>query len=141
MKKGNTVQQFLKKALEILWKYFIEPRSIEMEQLMYVKEDLIIPHHHSFYNCIATKARGNSGILFNFDVHDYVSLLSNSTIEKDESHAGKVVLRSWYENNKHIFPASHWKPYVTEKKWDKYKSWWAPWGEWPWFLPASPTCL
>ncbi|XP_015266017.1 PREDICTED: protein FAM50A-like, partial [Gekko japonicus] len=36
------------------------------------------------------------------------------------SHAGKVVLRSWYEKNKHIFPASRWEPYDPEKKWDKY---------------------
>nr|XP_026236835.1 protein FAM50A [Urocitellus parryii] len=60
------------------------------------------------------------GPLFNFDVHDDVRLLSDATVEKDESHAGKVVLRSWYEKNKHIFPASRWEPYDPEKKWDKY---------------------
>ncbi|KFP30062.1 Protein FAM50A, partial [Colius striatus] len=37
-----------------------------------------------------------------------------------QSHAGKVVLRSWYEKNKHIFPASRWEPYDPEKRWDKY---------------------
>lgn len=31
-----------------------------------------------------------------------------------------MVLRSWYEKNKHIFPASRWEPYDPEKKWDKY---------------------
>ncbi|CAD7682945.1 unnamed protein product [Nyctereutes procyonoides] len=124
-------------------------RSAGVEQLMYIKEDLIIPHHHSFYDFIVTKARGKSGKcarqpcpfpstsgpsaagrpdssslpagpLFNFDVHDDVRLLSDATVEKDESHAGKVVLRSWYEKNKHIFPASRWEPYDPEKKWDKY---------------------
>ncbi|XP_027694777.1 protein FAM50A isoform X2 [Vombatus ursinus] len=129
MKKGNTMQQFLQKTLEILRKDFSELRSLGpwarkrsagVEQLMYIKEDLIIPHHHSFYDFIVTKARGKSGPLFNFDVHDDVRLLSDATIEKDESHAGKVVLRSWYEKNKHIFPASRWEPYDPEKKWDKY---------------------
>ncbi|CAM5131750.1 unnamed protein product [Natator depressus] len=148
MKKGNTMQQFLQKALEILRKDFSElrlrggvagaganwggglrlaflttaphPRSAGVEQLMYIKEDLIIPHHHSFYDFIVTKARGKSGPLFNFDVHEDVRLLSDATVEKDESHAGKVVLRSWYEKNKHIFPASRWEPYDPEKKWDKY---------------------
>ncbi|XP_054859428.1 protein FAM50A isoform X1 [Eublepharis macularius] len=120
MKKGNTIQQFLQKALEILRKDFSELRSAGVEQLMYIKEDLIIPHHHSFYDFIVTKARGKSGPLFNFDVHDDVRLLSDATVEKDESHAGKVVLRSWYEKNKHIFPASRWEPYDPEKKWDKY---------------------
>ncbi|XP_060102201.1 protein FAM50A-like [Heteronotia binoei] len=120
MKKGNTIQQFLQKALEILRKDFSELRSAGVEQLMYIKEDLIIPYHHSFYDFIVTKARGKSGPLFNFDVHDDVRLLSDATVEKDESHAGKMVLRSWYEKNKHIFPASRWEPYDPEKKWDKY---------------------
>ncbi|KAE8581844.1 hypothetical protein XENTR_v10019840 [Xenopus tropicalis] len=120
MKKGNSIQQFLQKALEILRKDFSELRSAGVEQLMYIKEDLIIPHHHSFYDFIVTKARGKSGPLFNFDVHEDVRLLSDATVEKDESHAGKVVLRSWYEKNKHIFPASRWEPYDPEKKWDKY---------------------
>ncbi|XP_072483388.1 protein FAM50A [Notamacropus eugenii] len=120
MKKGNTMQQFLQKALEILRKDFSELRSAGVDQLMYVKEDLIIPHHHSFYDFIITKARGKSGPLFNFDVHDDVRLLNDATVEKDESHSGKVVLKSWYGKNKHIFPASRWEPYDPEKKWDKY---------------------
>lgn len=120
MKKGNTIQQFLQKGLEILRKDFSELRSAGVEQLMYIKEDLIIPHHHTFYDFIVTKARGKSGPLFSFDVHEDVRLLSDATVEKDESHAGKVVLRSWYEKNKHIFPASRWEPYDPEKKWDKY---------------------
>lgn len=33
------------------------------------------------------------------------------------------MLRSWYEKNKHIFPASRWEPYDPEKKWDKYTVW------------------
>ncbi|XP_006870610.1 PREDICTED: protein FAM50B [Chrysochloris asiatica] len=118
--KGSTVQQFLKKALQSLRKDFRELRAAGVEQLMYIKEDLILPHHHTFYDFIITKARGKSGPLFNFDVHDDVRLLSDATMEKDESHAGKVVLRSWYEKNKHIFPASRWEPYDPEKKWDRY---------------------
>ncbi|KAA0707294.1 Protein FAM50A [Triplophysa tibetana] len=120
MKKGNTMQQFLQRALEVLRKDFSELRSAGVEHLMYIKEDLIIPHHHSFYDFIVTKARGKSGPLFNFDVHEDIRLVNDATVEKDESHAGKVVLRSWYEKNKHIFPASRWEPYDPEKKWDKY---------------------
>ena len=30
-------------------------------------------------------------------------------MEKDESHAGKVIHRTWYDKNKHIFPASRWE--------------------------------
>lgn len=87
---------------------------------MYVKEDLIIPHHFSFYDLIVTKARGKSGPLFHFDVHDDIRLVGDTRIEKDESHPGKVVERSWYEKNKHIFPASRWEIYDEKKKWEKY---------------------
>lgn len=120
MRKGSTVRQFLKQALQGLRRDFRELRAVGVEQLMYVKEDLILPYYHTFYDFIVAKARGKSGPLFSFDVHDDVWLLSDATMEKDESHAGKVVLRSWYEKNKHIFPASRWKPYDPEKKWDRY---------------------
>jgi protein FAM50 len=68
-----------------------------------------VHQHHTFYDFIINKARGKSGPLFNFDVHDDVRLLADATREKDESHAGKVVERSWYQRNKHIFPASRWE--------------------------------
>lgn len=69
----------------------------------------VYEQHYTFYDFIVNKARGKSGPLFNFDVHDDVRLLADATVEKDESHAGKVVERSWYQRNKHIFPASRWE--------------------------------
>eukprot|EP00976_Prorocentrum_cordatum_P003996 78117-Prorocentrum_minimum.AAC.1 len=47
--------------------------------------------------------------LFNFDVHEDVRMVNDASVEKDESHAGKVVERHWYDKNKHIFPASRWE--------------------------------
>lgn len=120
MRKGNSIYQFLQKCLEILRKEFHELRAVTGDQLMYVKEDLIIPHHYTFYDFIVTKARGKSGPLFSFDVHDDVRLVGDATVEKDESHAGKVLLRSWYERNKHIFPASRWEPYDPTRNYEKY---------------------
>eukprot|EP00057_Strongylocentrotus_purpuratus_P028810 XP_011683284.1 PREDICTED: protein FAM50A-A isoform X2 [Strongylocentrotus purpuratus] len=120
MKKGDTIQRFLQKCLENLKRDFHELKAVSVEQMVYIKEDLIIPHHYSFYDFIVTKARGKSGPLFNFDVHEDIRMTSDATVEKDESHAGKVVLRHWYERNKHIFPASRWEPFDPEKKWDKY---------------------
>ena len=51
LKKGNTIQQFLYKVLEQLRKenQFNELRIITVDQLMYVKEDIILPHHYTFY--------------------------------------------------------------------------------------------
>lgn len=120
MKKGHTIYHFLQKCLEMLRKEFSELKTVTADQLMYVKEDLILPHHYSFYDLIVTKARGKSGPLFTFDVHDDVRLVNDAGLEKEDSHAGKVLLRSWYERNKHIFPASRWDPYDPTKVYDKY---------------------
>jgi protein FAM50 len=121
VRKGNTIQQFLQKCLDVLRSEFNELRVATVDQLMYVKEDMIIPQHYSFYDLIVTKARGKSGPLFEFDVHEDVRLLHDASREKNESHAGKVVLRSWFERNKHIFPSSRWEPYDAGKKYDTSK--------------------
>ncbi|KAG6331480.1 hypothetical protein ID866_7612 [Astraeus odoratus] len=115
-KKGDTIGSLLEKCRQ----HFAELRGISVDNLMYVKEDLIIPHHYTFYDFIVNKARGKSGPLFNFDVHDDVRLLADATREKDESHAGKVVERGWYQRNKHIFPASRWEVYDPKKEYGKY---------------------
>lgn len=120
MKKGNTIYQFLQKALEQLRREFGELKTIMADQLMYVKEDLILPHHYSFYDFIVAKARGKSGPLFTFGVHDDIRMVSDASLEKEDSHAGKVLLRNWYERNKHIFPASRWEPFDPLKTFAKY---------------------
>jgi hypothetical protein len=61
MKKGNSIGQFLSRCLQNLRKDFPELRGASTESMMYVKEDLIIPHHHTFYEFIVTQARGKSG--------------------------------------------------------------------------------
>jgi protein FAM50 len=58
--------------------------------------------------------------LFHFDVHDDVRLTADASQEKDESHAGKVVTRNWYERNKNNFPASRWEVYDPTVIRDKY---------------------
>ncbi|KAG6918128.1 hypothetical protein DXG01_016316 [Tephrocybe rancida] len=108
-KKGDAISTFLEKCRQ----QFPELRGVSVDNLMYIK-------HHTFYDFIINKARGKSGPLFNFDVHDDVRLLADATKEKDESHAGKVVERSYYQRNKHIFPASRWEVFDPEKNYGKY---------------------
>ncbi|KAK7693452.1 hypothetical protein QCA50_003020 [Cerrena zonata] len=108
-KKGDDIAGFLEKCRQ----QFPELRGVSVDNLMYVK-------HYTFYDFIVNKARGKSGPLFNFDVHDDIRLLADATVEKDESHAGKVVERSWYNRNKHIFPASRWEVYDPEKDYGNY---------------------
>ncbi|CAH9068321.1 unnamed protein product [Cuscuta europaea] len=120
VRKGDSIGEFLRAVQQQLAPEFREVRTTSVENLLYVKEDLIIPHQHSFYELIVNKARGKSGPLFHFDVHEDVRTTADATIEKDESHAGKVVERHWYEKNKHIFPASRWEIYDPNKKFDRY---------------------
>ena len=79
------------------------------DTMLYIKEDLIIPNSLTFYELIINKARGKSGPLFTFNVHEDIRITNDASREKMDSHAGKVVERHWYEKNKHIFPASRWE--------------------------------
>eukprot|EP00930_Biecheleria_cincta_P002684 TRINITY_DN103680_c0_g1_i1.p1 TRINITY_DN103680_c0_g1~~TRINITY_DN103680_c0_g1_i1.p1 ORF type:complete len:379 (+),score=101.27 TRINITY_DN103680_c0_g1_i1:53-1138(+) len=121
VEKGFTIGNFLQKAKAELEKVdFPELRTVGSDTLMYVKEDLIIPHNVTFYDLIKEKARGKSGPLFHFDVHEDLRKASDIRIEKDESHAGKIVDKKWYEKNKHVFPASRWEMYSKDKTYDQY---------------------
>ncbi|KAM0749782.1 XAP5-domain-containing protein [Meredithblackwellia eburnea MCA 4105] len=114
--KGDSIAAFLEKCRQ----QFPELRAVSVDNLMYIKEDLIIPHHYTFYDFIVNKYRGKSGPMFNFDVHDDVRLIADASVEKDESHAGKVCERSWYNRSKHLFPASRWEVFNPEISRSKY---------------------
>jgi protein FAM50 len=119
--KGDTIGGFLQKARDALSSEFRELRHASADGLMYIKEDLIMPHGVSFHDLIVNKARGKSGPLFHFDVHDDVRVMGGGAgVEKDESHAGKVIHRTWYEKNKHIFPASRWELWEPGKEYGGY---------------------
>lgn len=55
-KKGTTVGRFL----SMVQTQFKELRNTSADALMFIKEDLIIPHHYSFYDFIVSQARGVS---------------------------------------------------------------------------------
>ncbi|THU73843.1 hypothetical protein C4D60_Mb04t27120 [Musa balbisiana] len=80
--KSDTIGEFLRAVQQQLAPEFREIRTTSVENLLYVKEDLIIPHQHSFYELIINKARGKSGPLFHFDVHEDVRTIADATIEK-----------------------------------------------------------
>ncbi|EJW89043.1 XAP5 protein [Wuchereria bancrofti] len=116
MKKGNTISQFLVRALELLKREFSETRAAVPESLMFVKEDLIIPHFYTFQDFIVTKAMGKTGPLYEFDAAGEIRLRQDAAVDCGESHPAKVVLRSWYEKNKHIYPASRWEAFIPNKE-------------------------
>jgi protein FAM50 len=134
---------FLSKALEVLRRenMFNELKSASVDQLIFVKDDVILPHHYSFYDFIVTRARGRTGLLFTFTealkpnaiievpataTTTTMDLTASSSSNDNQltgqmSHAGKICLRSWYERNKHIFPACRWEPYDPEKRWSAHE--------------------
>lgn len=114
VKRGLTISQFLLRAIEALRKEFSELKTITPEGLMFVKEDLIIPHFHTFQDFIVSKKMGKTGPLYIFDAVAEIRIRQEAG--NGDSHPAKVVLRSWYERNKHIYPASRWEPFSPNKE-------------------------
>lgn len=119
MKKGTTIANFLQRALEILRKEFSELRIATTDHLMFVKEDLIIPHFYTFFDFIKTRQMGKTGPLWQFDSIGEIRVRQDAALDIGESHPVKVVLRSWYEKNKHIYPASRWEAFVPGKQYKR----------------------
>lgn len=120
IRQGDTIGAFLRAVREQLAPEFRELKSASVDGMLYVKEDLIMPHSLTFHELIVSRARGKSGPLFHFDVHDDVRAAGDARLEKDEAHAGKVLERHWYDKNKHIFPASRWEVYDPAKDYGRY---------------------
>jgi len=114
--KGTTIGGFLNNVRGQVKQL----RNASVDQLMFIKEDIILPQNISFYDLIINKARGKSGPLFAFDVHEDVRLTGDARVEKDETHAGKVVEKRWYDHNKEKFPASRWEVYDPAKTFESY---------------------
>lgn len=112
VEKGITIMKFLEKVKGELSSKFKELRSMSSENLMYVKEDTIMPHNITFYDLITQQARSKSGSkLFNFNVQEDIRIVGDIRLERDDSHPGKVIDRRYYEKNKHIFPYSKYEMY------------------------------
>ena len=119
--KGASIGKFLDTARADLVKEFPEMRAMSASSLLYVKEDLIIPHHHTFYELITTEARGKSGPLFAFGAQDDLRLGPlDARVEKEDSHPGKILDARWYQRNKHIFPYSRWEVFQPGTKYESY---------------------
>jgi protein FAM50 len=119
--KGDTILTFLTRAKEIILKNGFQKLSRTLpSQLLYIKEDLIIPHDATFYDFIATDARGKSGSLVYFGVKDDIRLAGNAQQERDDAHAGKIMEESFYKTNQHIHPYNRFEKYDPKKKYDVY---------------------
>lgn len=95
---GGTVGDCLKAARGVLEKDFPQMRHAAVSNLMVVAHDIMIPQACTFHKLIVGKAHNGKGeVLFE---------LNN---QSKSAHSIKVLLRSWYESNKHIYPANRWQ--------------------------------
>ena len=62
--------------------------------LIFVRVFFLILQHYTFYDFIINKARGKSGPLFSFDVHEDVRMISDASVEKDEVGKTAVIPKS-----------------------------------------------
>lgn len=58
-----------------------------MNNLIYVKEDFMIPHNLTFHELIKRK----SGALADFGAHEDIRAHSDSRIANTETHAGRLL--------------------------------------------------
>ncbi|KAF2094929.1 XAP5-domain-containing protein [Rhizodiscina lignyota] len=156
VKKGDYIWLFLDKARKVGAELGVggdksrrEWARVSVDDLMLVRNEIILPHHYEFYYFMINKSMSYSGRLFNFsserssatpksgqeeevDLANYNPLAKPVKKEKavgvpeeelegydDDPTITKVVDRRWYERNKHIFPASVWEEFDPTKDYSK----------------------
>uniref|UniRef100_A0A915LV98 Protein FAM50 homolog n=2 Tax=Meloidogyne TaxID=189290 RepID=A0A915LV98_MELJA len=89
-KKGTTIAQFLQKALDLFRKEFLELKLATVENLMFIKEDLIIPHFYTFQDFIKTRQMGKTGPLWQFESVGEIRVRQDAALDVGESHPVKA---------------------------------------------------
>jgi len=108
--RGMMVGDFLETARKELMKNFYDLRGIVGTNLLFIKDDLIIPHGYSFHDLIASRAVGLSKKEL-FPIEVWEDIEKNKVSAKETGVQAKVVTRSWYDRNKHIYPGNKWQTY------------------------------
>jgi protein FAM50 len=107
-RKGDSIGKFLADIRQ----YWPSIKHANPDDLMYIKEGIIIPLHYTFYDFLVNKTQGKSGLLFDADA-------PASAIGIPDHVIGKVVDRVWYDRNKHIYPASTWDVFDPQKDYSR----------------------
>jgi protein FAM50 len=98
VRKGAYIADFL----DLTRKELTELRGTSIDNILFIKEGFIVPPHYTFYELLTSKAIYKGMTLFDWDVQ---------TREKLLLHPAFVVDRTWYLQNRHVYPASAWRPY------------------------------
>ncbi|KAF1951415.1 XAP5-domain-containing protein [Byssothecium circinans] len=152
IKKGDYIWLFLDKARKVGAELGVgggdksrrEWARVSVDDLMFVRGGVILPHHYDLYYFLFNKVSGFNGLIFDYSAQPTKATPSATDEEEaadfnpldrpdkgkekttglpdeelegfdDDPAVTKVVDRRWYEQNKHIFPASVWEEYSPEK--------------------------
>ncbi|KAK9470447.1 XAP5, circadian clock regulator-domain-containing protein [Dipodascopsis tothii] len=102
-RKGETVGTVLERARKA-------HRALQrgtVDDVLLVRDGLILPHHYELFYFEAHAIRTRTGPLA-FGVGDQVRQPSSALTQADRT---KIVPRDWYERNKHIYPTSVWQEF------------------------------
>ncbi|KAL2313803.1 Xap-5-like protein [Schizosaccharomyces pombe] len=90
-------------------------RILDMDKFLLVQSDLIIPHHHELYYFYINKVQGRDGLLFDFDKLSCSSPEMVATTQLPSQCIPHLVQKSYYLQNRHVFPCVHWEVFDSRK--------------------------
>ncbi|KAF7457594.1 XAP5 domain-containing protein [Cryptosporidium felis] len=104
--RNTTIGEFLEKCRIKLKSEFKEFSRLSSASLMYIKEDVILPHTITFHELIKSKARGKTGPLFHFNVFDDIRAVTD--VRKETTEFSKN-LRFSGKTPQSAFDRADWK--------------------------------
>eukprot|EP01126_Amoeba_proteus_P046115 TRINITY_DN5197_c0_g1_i5.p1 TRINITY_DN5197_c0_g1~~TRINITY_DN5197_c0_g1_i5.p1 ORF type:complete len:175 (+),score=46.64 TRINITY_DN5197_c0_g1_i5:675-1199(+) len=104
VKKGDTIRHFIDEGRLP----FQELKGVSTDSVIFVKQDIIIPPNYTFYELIEEVSKGNkSGPLATWTLDEMDRKPLQMQVGQVMSLA-KIVIREFYEKNKHLFPYKDW---------------------------------
>jgi len=100
IKLGSTLQTFIESVKD----QSNEMKTVNISQLLFVKDGLIIPHDCTFYELTETKN-------IEWDIETFPNKKDRSINQPVE-----IVERKFFEKNSHFVPFSTWKEYDPQEE-------------------------
>ncbi|WBW75082.1 splicing factor, xap-5-like protein [Schizosaccharomyces osmophilus] len=97
-------------------------RVLDMDKLLLVQSDLIIPHHHELYYFYLNKVQGPNGLLFEFDSLRCQNSEMAATLQLPEKKIPHLILKSFYMEYRHVFPCNCWEMFDSRKDYASQKT-------------------
>jgi len=100
VKFGSTIESFIESVKD----QSNELNTVNMNQILFVKDSLIIPHDSTFYELSETK-----NIEWDIETTPYKK-------DRNQNQPVEIVDLKFYEKNSHFVPFSNWKEYDPQEE-------------------------